>query len=51
MGNPARVVCSLEEYLEKERRKMKETPCYGDEYTLRENISEEKETDAKGIER
>ena len=41
MGNPARVVCSLEEYLGKERARMAESPCYGEEYTLRRNVSME----------
>lgn len=41
MGNPARVVCSLEEYLHKEKMRMKDAPCYGEEYTLRQNVSME----------
>ena len=38
MGNPARVVCSLEQYLQKERTRMEESPCYGEEYTLRKDV-------------
>lgn len=38
MGNPARVVCSLEAYLEKERLRMEQAPCYGEEYTLRKDV-------------
>lgn len=38
-GSPARVICTLDEYLEKERTRMKKSPCYGEEYTLRKNIS------------
>lgn len=38
IGNPARVVCSLEEYLHKEKMRMEESPCYGEEYTLRKNV-------------
>lgn len=38
MGNPARVACSLEEYLNKERNRMAEAPCYGEEYTLRQAV-------------
>ena len=37
-GNPARVLCSLEEYLHKEKIRMEESPCYGEEYTLRKNV-------------
>lgn len=37
MGNPARVICSLEQYLQKERARMEDSPCYGEEYTLRKD--------------
>ena len=46
-GSPARVICSLEEYLEKERRRMETAPCYGEEYTLRQNVSMEKRMEQK----
>ena len=42
VGSPARVLCSLDEYLEKERRRMETAPRYGEEYTLRQNVSMEK---------
>lgn len=35
VGNPARVVKSLEEYLNKERERMKGDNVFGDEFTLR----------------
>ncbi len=38
-GNPARRLCSLDEYLEKERTRMEHSPCYGEEYTLRGNVT------------
>ena len=41
-GTPARVICTLEEYLNKERSRMETAPCYGEEYTLRQNVSMEK---------
>lgn len=41
-GNPARPICSLDEYLFKEKECMKCSPCYGDEYTLRKAVSMEK---------
>ena len=41
-GCPARVICTLEAYLAKERENMKEAPVYDESYTLRGNISEEK---------
>lgn len=40
-GNPAKVICSLEEYLDKEKKCMEDSPCYGEEYTLRGNVSME----------
>lgn len=41
-GSPARVISTLEEYLAKERSRMETAPCYGEEYTLRQNVSMEK---------
>lgn len=38
MGNPARVVCPLEDYLQKEKSRMDKSSCYGDEYTLHQNV-------------
>ena len=38
-GTPAVKLCTLEEYLSKERERMKTSPCYGEEYTLRKNVS------------
>ena len=46
-GSPARVICSLEEYLDKERIRMEHAPCYGEEYTLRQNVSMEKRMEQK----
>lgn len=46
-GSPARVLCSLEEYLAKERACMESAPCYGEEYTLRQNVSMEKRMEQK----
>lgn len=41
VGSPARVICTTEEYLEKERRRMETAPCYGAEFTLGKDISPE----------
>ena len=46
-GSPARVICTLEEYLAKERARMESSPCYGEEYTLRQNVSMEKRMEQK----
>jgi len=39
VSSPARVICTLEDYLEKERKRMETAPCYGEEYTLRKGVS------------
>lgn len=41
-GNPARKICSIEEFVEKNRNLMRTVPCYSEEYTLRKNINVEK---------
>lgn len=46
-GSPARVICTLEEYLNKERSRMAQAPCYGEEYTLRRDVSMEKRKEQK----
>jgi maltose O-acetyltransferase len=46
-GTPAKVICSLEEYLNKERERMKTAPCYGEEYTLRKDVSMDKRMEQK----
>ncbi len=46
-GSPARVICTLEEYLAKERQRMETAPCYGEEYTLRKDVSMEKRIEQK----
>lgn len=40
-GNPARIICSLDEYITKNKQLMKQRPCYGNEYTLSGNISQQ----------
>lgn len=40
-GSPARMLCTLEQYLNKERSRMETAPCYGEEYTLRGAVTME----------
>lgn len=47
VGSPARVISSLDAYLEKEKERMQDSPCYGEEYTLRQNVSMEKRMEQK----
>ena len=46
-GSPAKVICSLDDYLTKERTRMGTAPCYGEDYTLRQNVSMEKRMEQK----
>ena len=39
VGSPARVICTLDTYLEKERARMEMSPRYGEEYTLRKDVT------------
>lgn len=39
MGCPARVCGTLEDYLQKQRRRMERSGCYGAEYTLRGGVT------------
>lgn len=41
-GNPAKVICTLEEYLNKQNKNMALVPVYGEDYTLRGKLTEEK---------
>lgn len=47
VGSPARVICTLEEYLSKEKARMETAPCYGEEFTLRQNVPMEKRLQQK----
>ena len=42
VGSPAKVICTLDDYIEKHRQKMKNSPCYDVSFTLRGNVSIEK---------
>lgn len=38
-GNPARIICAIDKYIAKKRDEMNIFPCFGEEYTLRENVT------------
>ena len=40
-GSPTKMICTLNEYLNKEKNRMSKSVCYGEEYTLRRNVSME----------
>ncbi len=41
-GNPAKEICSIDDYIERNRERMEVEPIYEDDYTLRGNITTEK---------
>lgn len=49
VGSPARVICSLSEYLNKEKRERESSPYFGEEYTLRQNVSMKKRMEMREI--
>ena len=47
VGSPARVICTLDEYLAKEKARMETAPCYAEDFTLRQNVPMEKRMQQK----
>lgn len=41
-GNPAKVICSINDYIARNRSRMDKGPIYGEDYTLRKKITPEK---------
>ena len=41
-GNPAKFICTIDEYIDKNKSKMQDSFVYGEEYTLRANVDEAK---------
>ncbi len=46
-GSPAKIISSLDDYIAKEKQRMLHTHCYGEEFTLRKNVSIEKRIQQK----
>lgn len=46
-GSPAKVICSMDEWMNKEKKMFEDSPCYSEEYTLRKAISMEKKRKQK----
>ena len=40
MGNPARVICGIEDFLDKKRREMSEVPCFDEAHTVRGRVTD-----------
>lgn len=47
VGNPAKIVCTLDDFLGKKRKEMAHCPCFGDEFTVKEKISDEMKNQMK----
>lgn len=47
VGNPARIICSIDQFVDKHRSLMNKCPVYGEEYTLRKNINNAKKLKQK----
>lgn len=46
-GNPARVICTIDEYILKQKEQMKNSPIYDENYTLRGDITNEKKQEQR----
>ena len=46
-GNPAKVIMSLEKYRQKIQEKVNTATCFGEEYTMRKNLSNSKKQEMK----
>lgn len=46
-GNPAREICTVQEFLSKHKQQMMHRPTYDESFTLRQNISDEKKKQQK----
>ncbi len=47
VGSPARVISTLDAYLEKQRRRMETAPCFGPEHTLAGGVTEARKQEQK----
>ena len=39
-GCPVKKICSIEQFVDKNKCLMKAVPCYGDEYTIRKKVDD-----------
>lgn len=47
VGSPARKICSTEEFINRNKCLMETSPVYGEEYTIRQNVDNEKKEQMK----
>jgi maltose O-acetyltransferase len=48
-GNPAKVICSVEKFYEKQKKKISKAPRFGKEYTIAGNITYDRKREMKRI--
>ncbi|MCX9085634.1 MAG: acyltransferase [Candidatus Methanoperedens sp.] len=48
-GNPAKVLCSLEEFLIKHHEVMRKSPLFGDEFTINRNVNNNKKNEMNNV--
>jgi maltose O-acetyltransferase len=46
-GNPAKVICSIDEFYKKKQKQISESPRFGKEYTIAGNINNEQKNEMK----
>lgn len=39
-GNPAKFICSIDDFLANKRSEMEKVPCFGEEYTIMKNVTD-----------
>jgi maltose O-acetyltransferase len=44
-GNPARFICTTDSFLQRKREEMEVSPCFGEEYTMRKNVTADMKTE------
>ena len=49
VGNPAKVISSTSDYMEKQKEKMNDENCFDESYTLRGNVTDSKKQQMKDI--
>lgn len=45
VGNPAKIICTMDKFLLRKQKEMNTSPCFGEEYTIRKNVTIEKKSE------
>ena len=40
-GNPAKFICTIEDYISKKRNEINKCPCFGEEFTINHNVTDD----------